>query len=111
MQIIASSEAVLAIILAVVALFVHSTPAVFSEPTRPINNVDWFKLRACQYGNMPGTWTQLPEVSDNIIHIDCLHNARNACMKAYLNVYLRLNLDPYMTYYDMHTHVHTYLSI
>jgi hypothetical protein len=46
MQIIASSEAVLAIILAVVALFVHSTPAVvFSEPTGPINNVEWQHAR------------------------------------------------------------------
>ena len=33
-----------------------------AEVTGPINDVDWFKLRACQYGNLPGTWTQLPQV-------------------------------------------------
>ena len=32
-----------------------------NDVTGPINDVR-LKLRACQYGNLPGTWTQLPQV-------------------------------------------------
>ena len=37
----------------------------------PINDVDWFKLRSCQYGSMPGTWMELPQVSamHDIMHV------------------------------------------